>query len=157
MSNAPILHTIGHSNHAIETFTGLLNTHQIETVIDVRSLPASRRLPHFIRAPLHESLQAAGISYLWFGKELGGKGDRNAEAAAFRARIGELTALAINSGAAIMCAEENPLSCHRTQLLGKPLAAAGIALMHIRGDGSLIADTELAPKRGAQLSLFSEG
>ncbi len=50
-----------------------------------------------------------------------------------------------------MCAEENPLSCHRTQLLGQPLIAAGVALLHIRGDGSLVADEAL---KDGQLSLF---
>ncbi len=68
MSTAPILHSIGHSNHPIETFIGLLISHQIETVIDVRSWPSSRRLPHFNREPLRNSLEAAGITYLWFGK-----------------------------------------------------------------------------------------
>ncbi|MBT5675698.1 MAG: DUF488 family protein, partial [Rhodospirillaceae bacterium] len=49
MSTTRLLHTIGHSNHDIGTFVGLLMAQQIETVIDVRSWPASRRLPHFNR------------------------------------------------------------------------------------------------------------
>jgi uncharacterized protein (DUF488 family) len=151
MSTAPILHSIGHSNHPIETFIGLLISHQIETVIDVRSWPSSRRLPHFNREPLRNSLEAAGITYLWFGKELGGKTDRNKNSDGFRARIRELSALAETTRPAIMCAEENPLSCHRTQLLGQPLIAAGVALLHIRGDGSLVADEAL---KDGQLSLF---
>ena len=156
MSSTPFLHTIGHSNHAIETFIGLLHAHQIGTAVDVRSWPASRRLPHFNRVPLHDSMQVADISYLWFGKELGGKGDGNEDAPEFRGRIRELSELAESGRVAIMCAEEDPLRCHRTHLLAKPLAAKGIALMHIRGDGSLIADTQLAPDRDAQFSLFAE-
>ena len=151
MSTAPILHTIGHSNHPIETFMGLLKTHQIETVIDVRSWPASRRLPHFNRDSLQVSLQAAGIAYHWFGKELGGKTDRNENAPEFRSRIRDVSALAAGSHAAIMCAEEDPLRCHRRILLGKPLVAEGLALIHIRGDGSLVADEAL---KDGQLSLF---
>jgi uncharacterized protein (DUF488 family) len=156
MSTTRLLHTIGHSNHDIGTFVGLLMAQQIETVIDVRSWPASRRLPHFNRALLHDAITAAGMTYLWFGKELGGKTGRDESAPAFRSRLGELSGLAESGRAAIMCAEENPLNCHRTQLLAGPLAAEGVALMHIRGDGSLIADAVLAPERDAQLSLFAE-
>lgn len=151
-----MLHTIGHSNHDIERFVGLLMAQQIETVIDVRSWPASRRLPHFNRAPLHDAITAAGMTYLWFGKELGGKSGRDESAPSFRARIGEVAALAESGQTAIMCAEENPLNCHRTLLLAKPLAAKSVALMHIRGDGSVIADDVLAPERDAQFSLFTE-
>jgi len=153
MSSAPVLYTIGHSNHAIEAFVGLLTGHHIGTVVDVRSWPASRRLPHFNRAPLHESLKAAGIIYLWFGKELGGKGDKNADAPEFRARIAELSSLAAKGRTAMLCAEEDPMRCHRKKLLGPPLGAEGLELMHIRGDGSLVADEAL---NDGQFSLFNE-
>ncbi|MBT5781522.1 MAG: DUF488 family protein, partial [Rhodospirillaceae bacterium] len=56
MSTTRMLHTIGHSNHDIGAFVGLLMAQQIETVIDVRSWPASRRLPHFNRALLHDAI-----------------------------------------------------------------------------------------------------
>ena len=156
MSAVRILRTIGHSNHAIEKFMRLLKEQEIETLVDVRSWPASRRLPHFNRAPLQESLKAAGIGYLWFGKELGGKEGGDTAAPAFRARIRELAVLAENAQTAIMCAEEDPLRCHRKHLLGRPLAARGIELVHIRGDGNTVADAALAPDKDAQLSLFAE-
>jgi len=162
MSGARSLRTIGHSNHSLEKFLGLLATHDIATLIDVRSWPSSRRLPHFNRAVLQESLATAGINYLWFGKELGGKGDGNTVAPAFRARIEELAKVATREQAAIMCAEENPLHCHRKNLLGEPLSDIGIDMLHIRGDGSLAADDTLnagnAGNAGqsARLSLFSD-
>lgn len=149
------LYTIGHSNHGIEIFLGLLKAHRIETLIDVRSWPASRRLPHFNRAALQESLTAAGIRYLWFGKELGGKSDwvEAAASPAFRTRIGELAELAEGIGVVLMCAEEDPTRCHRRNFLAEPLAAQGVALNHIRRDGNVIADAALNDE---QLSLFTE-
>ena len=151
MKRARSLHTLGHSNHSLEQFLGLLLAHRIETLIDVRSWPASRRMPHFNREALERSLKDAGITYLWFGKELGGKGDGDTSAPAFRRRIDELAQLAERGGVAMMCAEEDPARCHRKQLLGKPLTKAGVELLHIRGDGSLSEDKD------AQLSLFGDG
>ena len=109
MSGARVLRTIGHSNHPLEKLLDLLSAHEISVIVDVRSWPSSRRLPHFNRAALHGSLDAAGIGYLWFGKELGGKSDGDTTAPAFRARIGELAELAERGQTAIMCAEDDPL------------------------------------------------
>lgn len=144
------LYTIGHSNHAIEAFVGLLKAHEIKTVADVRSWPASRRLPHFNRAPLQQSLTVAGIRYLWFGKELGGKGDGDTSRPGFQSRIRELAELAGGGRTTIMCAEEDPMRCHRKHLLGAPLTAEGVEILHIRGDGSVFED------EAAQLSLFAD-
>ncbi|MDP6473882.1 MAG: DUF488 domain-containing protein [Alphaproteobacteria bacterium] len=156
MSAARILCTIGHSNHSLEKFLHLLKAHNISTLVDVRSWPSSRRMPHFNCARLQESLAAAGIGYLWFGKELGGKGDGDTLAPSFRSRIRELAALAESEQAAIMCAEEDALRCHRKHLLGKPLTEQGLELVHIRGDGSLIADDALNAGKAAQFSLFTD-
>jgi len=90
MSGARILHTIGHSNHSLDKFLGLLTAHKISTLIDVRSWPSSRRLPHFNRAALEQYVTPAGMRYLWFGKELGSKNDGDTAAPTFRSRIGEL-------------------------------------------------------------------
>ena len=65
------IHTIGHSTRTPEAFIALLRSHAIEFLVDVRRWPASRRLPHFNRAALAQSLETAGISYLWRG-DLGG-------------------------------------------------------------------------------------
>lgn len=157
MSGARILHTIGHSNHPLDKFLGLLAAHEISTLIDVRSWPSSRRLPHFNRAALEQSVTAVGIGYLWFGKELGGKNDGDTAAPAFRSRLGELAELAEHGPIAMMCAEEDPLRCHRKHLLAVPLTLLGVELVHIRGDGGLVADAALNADEAAQLSLFADG
>jgi uncharacterized protein (DUF488 family) len=145
-----MLYTIGHSNHSPQRFLELLRAHGIATLVDVRSWPASRRWPQFNRDALERALAEAGMAYLWFGKELGGKGAGDTAAPAFKARIAELAELAAQGGVTMMCAEEDPARCHRKHLLGKPLAAEGVEIVHIRGDGSLASD------EAAQLSLFGE-
>ena len=156
MSGAPILRTIGHSNHSLHKFLGLLAAHNVSTLVDVRSWPSSRWMPHFNCARLAESLAACGIGYRWFGKELGGKGDGNTDAPGFHSSIGELAELAVREQAAMMCAEEDPMRCHRKRLLGPPLAKQGIALLHIRGDGSIVDDDALTAGKAAQFSLFTD-
>ncbi|MDA0228948.1 MAG: DUF488 domain-containing protein [Proteobacteria bacterium] len=156
MSGERILHTIGHSNHSLDKFLSLLAAHEISILIDVRSWPSSRRLPHFNRAELQESATAAGLGYLWFGKELGGKNDGDTAAPAFRTRIGELAELAEREQIAMMCAEEDPSRCHRKQLLGRPLTELGVEIVHIRGDGRLVSDAALNAASTAQFSLFAD-
>ena len=157
MSGQRILRTIGHSNHSLDKFLHLLTAHDISTLVDVRSWPSSRRLPYFNRAALEQSLAPAGIGYLWYGKALGGKNDGGTTAPSFFAHIRELAALSEHEQAAIMCAEEDPMHCHRKHLLGKPLTENGVELLHIRGDGSLIADAALNAGEQAQFSLFDDG
>ena len=65
--------TIGHSNHPIERFVGLLTAGGVEALVDVRSTPYSRRFPQFGRERLAQSLAAAGILYRYEGAALGGK------------------------------------------------------------------------------------
>jgi uncharacterized protein (DUF488 family) len=75
MKAPPYLFSIGHSNHSFERFMGLLRDTGIETVADVRTRPVSRFCPQFNKAALEKSLGAAGISYIFLGKELGGRPD----------------------------------------------------------------------------------
>src|SRR5271165_1234056 len=72
------IYTIGHSNHALEIFLGLLHQHAIEVLVDVRSQPYSRFTPHFTGSTLKSAIQAAGVRYLFLGKELGGRPDDDA-------------------------------------------------------------------------------
>ena len=69
----PSLFTMGHSNHALKEFLALLGQHEIETLIDVRSLPVSSYSPHFNARPLREAIETAGIRYGFYGRELGGR------------------------------------------------------------------------------------
>lgn len=134
--------TIGHSSHATETFLGLLRRHEISALADVRSVPYSRRHPQFRRETLAESLRAAGIAYVFLGEELGGKrpGLSLAGIAAspeFRSGLARLRDGARRHRVAFMCAEREPLDCHRTILIARHLHAADVAIRHILADGTV--------------------
>lgn len=151
------IYTVGHSNHAAEHLVGLLLQHGITVLADVRSRPYSRWAPHFQKAALSRSLEAAGIEYVFLGQELGGRPDggefygadgkvdyaRRAQAADFQAGIEQLIGLARNRSAAILCAEEDPARCHRRLLVAPALRRKDIAVVHIRGDGRVQPDEEL--------------
>jgi uncharacterized protein (DUF488 family) len=165
------IYSIGHSNHPIEKFLRLLEQHCIEVLVDVRSTPASRFAPQFGHARLRASVVEAGRDYVFLGKELGGRPEgaeyydedghvlygRRAQAPEFVAGIERLAALSARGRVAMLCAEENPESCHRRLLVTRTLARRGIAVDHIRGDGRLQNDAELAPMEDAQGGLFDEG
>lgn len=151
------LWTIGHSNHPIGPFTGLLQAAAIATLVDVRSRPASRFCPQFNRLALSEALAAAGIGYRWLGAALGGKPSdpalmrgplpdypRMAATAEFSNAINDLIEIAEAGPAAIMCAEKNPLDCHRTHLITPALAARGVEVIHLLADGSRVPHGELS-------------
>src|SRR5579863_1238711 len=70
MSN---FYTVGHSNHAIETWLALVRQHLIEVVVDTRSSPYSKYVPQFDKELVQRSLEDSGIRYLFLGAELGGR------------------------------------------------------------------------------------
>lgn len=144
------LYSIGHSTHPIEDFTALLRRHEISVVADVRSAPYSRYNPQFNRESLKRSLKSEGIGYLFLGKELGPRVDdpgcyangkvkysRLAERPAFRDGVERVAKGAETHRIALMCAEKEPLECHRTLLVAQALAARGLRVDHIHADGSL--------------------
>src|SRR6185436_16562559 len=134
--------TIGHSNHAIERFVGLLKAGGVERLVDVRSMPYSRRFPQFGRERLAKSLGEAGIAYVWEGEALGGKpktGGSYGDAAArpeFKDAIGRLIANRANTSLCLMCAEKEPLDCHRTVLVSRRLAERAVPIEHLLADGT---------------------
>lgn len=135
--------TIGHSNHPIERFIGLLTKGGVSLLVDVRSTPYSRRFPQFSREALAKSLAAAGIDYVWEGAALGGKPEAggNYDALAARPAFGEaldrLIASREDATPCLMCAEKEPLDCHRTVLVSRRLAERGIAIEHLLADGTV--------------------
>ena len=142
--------TIGHSNHGPEAFVALLRAQGVTLVADVRSAPYSRFNPHFNRKALDAALNERGIAYLFLGRALGGRPedracyeegrvryDRVARTPLFREGIERVVAEARRERVALMCAEKEPLACHRTVLVGRSLAAEGVAVAHILADGSL--------------------
>jgi uncharacterized protein (DUF488 family) len=136
-----VLKTIGHSNHPIERFTGLLTAGGVALLVDVRSMPYSRRYPQFGKERLAKSLAGAGIDYVHEGAALGGKPESGgsyetlAERPAFKAALGRLIERARDTTLCLMCAEKEPLDCHRTVLVSRRLAERGVAIEHLLADG----------------------
>jgi uncharacterized protein (DUF488 family) len=141
--------TIGHSNHPAERFLALLRGAEVALLVDVRSVPFSRRVPHFSRPRLEALLADAGIAYEFRGAELGGRParpdlfrdgaadyERMAAEPGFRSGLGRVRELAAQQRTALLCAERDPLDCHRALLVGRALADAGLAVGHILADGS---------------------
>lgn len=166
--------TLGHSNHSFAHFVGLLERHTIETVADVRSVPFSRRNPQFGRAKLEAALAARGIHYVFLGAELGarteeaslvrdGRVDYDLLAASERFRLGleRLIEAARERRIAILCAEKEPLDCHRAILVARRLVARGLRVRHILGDGTLESHPALEERlleltKSAPLPLFAD-
>ena len=146
----PLVLTVGHSNHSLEAFVALLQRHGVTALADVRSAPYSRFNPHFNRKALDASLEAVSIRYVFMGRALGGRPDdpacyedgrvrydRQAETPLFREGLERIVDGAERERIALMCAEKEPLDCHRTLLVGRSLAERGIAVAHILADGAL--------------------
>jgi uncharacterized protein (DUF488 family) len=146
-----MIYTVGHSNHPIERFIGLLQPHGITALADVRSTPYSRFNPQFRREKLQAALAAAGIQYVFLGEELGARSQDPAvydedgrvsyallaKTDLFRRGIARLKTGMSEHRIAIMCAEREPLDCHRTILVSRELVREGIAVTHILPDASL--------------------
>jgi uncharacterized protein (DUF488 family) len=144
-----VLYTIGHSTRTLEELVAPLQAHKIQTLVDIRAFPMSRRLPQFNRESLEKSLPPAGISYVWM-KELGGYrkkvleespnvGIRNQSfrnyadymlTPEFEGAIAQLVASAETARTAYMCAERVYLRCHR-MLVSDWLVAHGHEVEHI--------------------------
>ena|ERR1700733_13799712 len=143
--------TIGHSTHSQEYFISLLSRHGITALCDVRSKPYSRVNPQFNREELEKALLARGIAYRFLGKELGARSDdpgcyergkvqyeRLAETELFKHGIKRvLRGMKDGFRIAVMCAEKEPLECHRTILVARHLATLGLGVDHIHADGHL--------------------
>jgi uncharacterized protein (DUF488 family) len=157
------LFTIGHSNHSIEKFVGLLDENRIMTLVDVRTTPMSRYNPQFNREALPQDLAAQQIQYVFAGKYLGG---RPADPTCYKHRvmpgegvdylhevdypevmkrswfiqgIARLLELADEQTTAVMCSEEDPAQCHRHHLIARYLLRdyPEVRVRHIRADGSV--------------------
>ena len=145
--------TIGHSNHPIARFVALLRQAGVRLLADVRSMPYSRRVPQFNRERLRETLEAAGIDYRHFGEALGGKpqgGTRDyramAKAPAFIAALDAVIDEGARQPLALMCAEREPLDCHRTVLVSRHLAMRDVEIVHLLADGDRVAHADIEAK-----------
>jgi uncharacterized protein (DUF488 family) len=160
-----VLYTIGHSTRTIEELVAALAAHQVQTLVDIRAFPMSRRLPQFNRDSLEHTLPAAGIHYLWM-KALGGYRKKILEespnialrnqsfrnyadytlTAEFAQAMSALLALAESRGTAYMCAERLYFRCHR-MLVSDWLVANGHQVFHIDATGPVKPHTLTAEAR----------
>lgn len=144
------VYTIGHSNGTIERLIELLRQHSITAVADVRSQPYSRFNPQFNREALASSLKKEGLEYVFLGNELGARSDdpacyRNgralyslmAQTEPFQRGITRLCAGMDRFTVAMLCAEKEPLACHRGILISPHLHEKGIPVRHILEEGTL--------------------
>lgn len=132
-----MLFSIGHSNHTIEHFVSLLSSAGVKLLADVRSYPKSRFAPQFNREALERSLPQNGIGYLYLGKELGGMVREKISRDAFEHGLGRLVTESERQPTAMMCAERDPLDCHRWLWLSRELTARGIEVAHILATGKI--------------------
>jgi uncharacterized protein (DUF488 family) len=165
--------TLGHSNLPADRFVALLEAGDVTAVADVRSVPLSRWCPWFSRKPLAERLAAEGIAYLWLGDSLGGRpreralyhdgvADYEAMAATtqFDAGLDRLAGEIGRHRLCLLCAEREPLDCHRCLLVARALAERGLAAGHLRQDGSIephaTTEERLLELTGAGTDLFRD-
>ncbi len=172
--------TVGHSNHTIEEFISLLQQHQITAVGDVRSHTYSRSLPHFNRENLKQALDKQGIKYVFLGRELGARPEnpdcyvdgqavyeKIAATASFHQGIQKVLAGVKKHRIALMCAEKDPMTCHRAILICHhilDIPNVNLTVNHILANGDLEShqhlEERMLTKHGftepVQLSLWSE-
>jgi uncharacterized protein (DUF488 family) len=176
------LFTVGHSNHPLDKLVGLVKSHGVVTLVDVRSSPYSRYNVQFNKDHLERALGQHGLAYLFEGDTLGGRpsdptcyksgvvpdadGDYLHEVdyaevmkrAWFIAGVQRLVGLASKEPTAILCSEENPANCHRHHLIACYLGAEHpeVEVEHIRGDGTIVAARSIPSIKPAfrQLPLF---
>jgi len=151
------LYTIGHSTHPLEKFLSLLAQHGIQTLVDIRRFPGSRKFPQFNQENLASALREAGIDYHWL-EALGGRrtkkkdgpstanlGLHNASfrnyadymlTPAFQEGISRLLEVARDKKTALVCAEGLFWRCHR-RLVSDFLVANGVTVQHIMPSGEL--------------------
>ncbi|MCW6036570.1 DUF488 domain-containing protein [Spirulina subsalsa FACHB-351] len=178
------LYTLGHSNHSLETLIGLLQHHQIQAVADVRSHPYSRYLPHFNQNELKTALKSHHLHYVFLGQELGarpkdlscynnGKAlyQRIAQTELFQQGLQRLQTGLQTYRISLLCAEKDPITCHRTILVCRQMKqlTPHLNIEHILANGELESHLDLEnrllqtqgftslfppPNQPQQLSLF---
>ncbi len=156
-SERPTLWTLGHSTRTWDEFLSLLDEFRIETIVDVRRFPSSRKFPHFNRSPLEKNLREHGVRYVWLEALGGRRHGRKTEGSlntAFRSRgfrnyadymltdefregAEVVLAEAAERRTVVLCAEKLYWNCHR-RLLSDYLAAQGFPVEHIQDSGEAV-------------------
>lgn len=150
--------TVGHSNHEVIHFIELLKIHKINCLGDVRSSPYSKFTPQFNKENLDAELKKNKILYVYLGNKIGGRYldssllypngvvnyNKVMEQEEFCAGINNVIGN-IKKGLriALMCAEKNPLDCHRFLLVARALSNKGVKVKHILESGEMIFNEDL--------------
>lgn len=142
--------TIGHSTHSIDELIGLLEQHGVNAVCDVRSSPYSQFNPQFNRESLQKELKARGIAYAFLGAELGARVedptcyidgklqfDRVAATDRFKQGLDRLRRGIRKFRVSLLCAEKDPIMCHRMILICRQMRGDDVTIQHILEDGTL--------------------
>lgn len=160
------IYTIGHSSHPIDEFLDLLELHGVQAVADVRSTPYSRKNPQYNKENLQGSLKEAGIEYVFLGRELGARSEdpdcyvegkvsyeRLARTELFQSGIRRVEEGSEKFSIALMCAEKEPLHCHRTILVARALEGREFDIVHILANGGLESHREAMGRLVKELAL----
>ena len=138
--SSPKLLTIGTSNHTWDAFYRLLELTGADTIIDIRSLPRSRHR-HFNQRELKARLEHAGLPYVFLGHHLGGHNTGNyeevAQSAPFLEGLARVRDIGLRCRPVLLCAEGEPLQCHRFLLVARALVKMRVEVAHILRDGSI--------------------
>ncbi len=145
------LFTIGHSTDTIEIFVGYLECFQIDTLVDVRSVPYSRFASQFNKERLSTFLKKNNIIYIPMGDNLGARHEEKellfedgkvdfskvVTTKKFQEGINRVkTGIQKGYRIALMCSEKNPIECHRFSLISNYLHKSGYIVNHIVGKES---------------------
>jgi uncharacterized protein (DUF488 family) len=140
------IYTVGHSNLSFMKFIRLVEAHNITHIIDIRSIPYSRRAPWSNKSRLPELLRPFKIRYTYLGHKLGGK-KQNIEQlskqqgvtpqAIYEQAIKVLQQLSLRNRIVLLCTESDPANCHRQHVIAQTLLNAGMKVAHILRDGTL--------------------
>lgn len=164
--------TIGHGGRSLDDVLEQLRRNGVEYVVDVRSVPFSRRQPEFSRPSLEAALPRVGVRYLFMGRELGGRPDDRAcyvggkvdydrlrASPTFREGVERLRkARTQGHRVCLLCSEARPEACHRTKAIGQSLAGLGVPVLHVEPDGSLEPQEEVIRRvTDGQIGLFGDG
>ena len=164
------LFTIGYSGRSLDEFIALLEQYKITALCDVRSMPYSRRNPQFNRESLQQDLKSRNIDYVFLGEELGARSKDPSSYVDGKAIYGKIAELPLFKQGleriklgmekdyilALMCAEKDPLSCHRSILICRNLRDANIDIRHIIDNKSIETQYDLEQRLVKLLKIYPD-
>lgn len=154
----PVIYTVGHSTHQLDHFLEILKEHNVNCIVDVRSVAASAYNPQYNKEPFTNFLKNNGIAYLHFDKEFGArhtdyrllddKGrvdfEKVQKSAEFNRGIQRLRqGLDRGFNISLMCSESEPLDCHRFSMVSIALERSGFSVLHILKDKTIKTNAQL--------------